>query len=148
MVYYIAIKTRLVISYCMLITDSLNSSVYQSSVLHSQPKSTVGTPAYIAPEVLSRKQYDGKVNLNLVLFAVWSGLVVACPSNFFIAYCYLLDYLLPDLWCHCSSRINLVTSCMCEVQLVLYLSITFQNQLVLRRCKLADWYKLGFSIKV
>ncbi|CAK7339408.1 unnamed protein product [Dovyalis caffra] len=33
----------------------------KSSVLHSQPKSTVGTPAYIAPEVLSRQEYDGKV---------------------------------------------------------------------------------------
>ncbi|KAG5245652.1 kinase mRNA family protein [Salix suchowensis] len=33
----------------------------KSSVLHSQPKSTVGTPAYIAPEVLMTQQYDGKV---------------------------------------------------------------------------------------
>lgn len=33
----------------------------KSSVLHSQPTSTVGTPAYIAPEVLMRQQYDGKV---------------------------------------------------------------------------------------
>ncbi|WZZ07254.1 hypothetical protein YC2023_093175 [Brassica napus] len=33
----------------------------KSGVLHSQPKTTVGTPAYIAPEVLSTREYDGKV---------------------------------------------------------------------------------------
>ncbi|MFS8016685.1 putative protein kinase CAMK-OST1L family [Helianthus anomalus] len=32
-----------------------------SGLLHSQPKSTVGTPAYIAPEVLSCKEYDVKI---------------------------------------------------------------------------------------
>lgn len=32
----------------------------KSAVFDSQPKSTVGTPAYIAPEVLSRQQYDGE----------------------------------------------------------------------------------------
>ncbi|KAH9711729.1 protein kinase domain-containing protein [Citrus sinensis] len=37
------------------------SDLAGSSVLHSQPKSTVGTPAYIAPEVLLRHEYDGKI---------------------------------------------------------------------------------------
>nr|VDC82673.1 unnamed protein product [Brassica rapa] len=42
------------------ICDFGYSKVY-SSVLHSQPKSTVGTPAYIAPEILLRQEYDGKM---------------------------------------------------------------------------------------
>lgn len=31
----------------------------KNGLMHSQPKSTVGTPAYIAPEVLQRKEYSG-----------------------------------------------------------------------------------------
>ncbi|THG03265.1 hypothetical protein TEA_028362 [Camellia sinensis var. sinensis] len=45
----------------------------KSSVLHSQPKSTVGTPAYIAPEVLLRQEYDGKSHLR----SVWSSTELA-----------------------------------------------------------------------
>lgn len=33
---------------------------YSKSAFDSQPKSTVGTPAYIAPEVLQRKEYQGQ----------------------------------------------------------------------------------------
>jgi serine/threonine protein kinase len=46
---------------CVSLPNPEGSVLFQSSVLHSQPKSTVGTPAYIAPEVLSRREYDGKV---------------------------------------------------------------------------------------
>ncbi|XP_050894889.1 serine/threonine-protein kinase SRK2A isoform X3 [Lathyrus oleraceus] len=32
----------------------------KSYLLHSRPKSMIGTPSYIAPEIFSRKEYDGK----------------------------------------------------------------------------------------
>ncbi|XP_038683118.1 serine/threonine-protein kinase SAPK6-like isoform X2 [Tripterygium wilfordii] len=33
----------------------------KSSLLHSRPKSRIGTPTYIAPKVLSWREYDGKM---------------------------------------------------------------------------------------
>ncbi|CDP04849.1 unnamed protein product [Coffea canephora] len=44
-----------------------NFGYSKTDLLHSQPKSAVGTPAYIALEVLSRKEYDGKVCIIKIL---------------------------------------------------------------------------------
>ncbi|KAL8143367.1 hypothetical protein V2J09_016399 [Rumex salicifolius] len=65
--------------------------LFQSSVYHSQPKSTVGTPAYIAPEVLLKKEYDGKVMPTYLWFVVFQGFVTCFMS-------YHMQYITADVW--------------------------------------------------
>lgn len=64
----------------MLTPFFANVSLLQSSLLHSKPKSTVGTPAYIAPEVLSRREYDGKVSA-LIFFSLSFDFAVSFCLN-------------------------------------------------------------------
>ncbi|GAB4861271.1 Serine/threonine-protein kinase sapk2 [Ancistrocladus abbreviatus] len=78
----------------------------KSLVLHSQPKSAVGTPAYIAPEVLSRKEYDGKiadvwssgVTLFVMLFGAYPFEDPEDPKNFRKTICRILavQYSIPS----------------------------------------------------
>ncbi|GJY13546.1 serine/threonine-protein kinase SRK2A [Tanacetum coccineum] len=77
-----------------------------SSLLHSRPKSTVGTPAYIAPEVLSRREYDGKladvwscgVTLYVMLVGAYPFEDPADPKNFrkTITRIMAIQYKIPD----------------------------------------------------
>ncbi|CAN7060217.1 unnamed protein product [Brassica oleracea var. botrytis] len=54
----------------------------ESSILPSQPKSTVGTPAYIAPGILLRQEYDGKdLNLSPECRHLISRILVADPAT-------------------------------------------------------------------
>ncbi|KAF3620645.1 Serine/threonine-protein kinase SRK2A [Capsicum annuum] len=78
----------------------------KSSVLHSRPKSTVGTPAYIAPEVLSRREYDGKsadvwscgVTLYVMLVGAYPFEDLDDPRNFrkTISRIMAVQYKIPD----------------------------------------------------
>ncbi|XP_050935366.1 serine/threonine-protein kinase SRK2E-like isoform X3 [Cucumis melo] len=93
----------------------------KSSVLHSQPKSTVGTPAYIAPEVLLKKEYDGKiadvwscgVTLYVMLVGAYPFEDPEDPKNFRKTIQRILNvqYSIPDYvhispdCCHLMSRI-------------------------------------------
>ncbi|XVF14657.1 hypothetical protein REPUB_Repub09cG0080500 [Reevesia pubescens] len=92
----------------------------KSSLLHSRPKSTVGTPAYIAPEVLSRREYDGKladvwscgVTLYVMLVGAYPFEDQEDPRNFqkTIQRIMAVQYKIPD-YVHVSQDCRNLLSC-------------------------------------
>ncbi|XP_021808186.1 serine/threonine-protein kinase SAPK2-like isoform X2 [Prunus avium] len=63
---------------------------YSKSVLHSQPKSTVGTPAYIAPEVLSKSKYDGQRILS-VQYSIPDNVRVSIECRHLLSHIFVAD---------------------------------------------------------
>lgn len=47
-------------------SDKLAFFFFKSYLLHSRPNSMIGSPGYIALEVLSCKEYDGKVIIYIL----------------------------------------------------------------------------------
>ncbi|KAF7846857.1 hypothetical protein BT93_L3659 [Corymbia citriodora subsp. variegata] len=92
----------------------------KSSVPHSGPKSTVGTPAYIAPEVLCRREYDGKMadvwscgaTLYVMLVGVYPFEDPEDPKNFrkTISRIMNVQYKIPD-YVHISPDCRHLLSC-------------------------------------
>ncbi|KAB5511778.1 hypothetical protein DKX38_028806 [Salix brachista] len=105
----------------------------KSSLLHSRPKSTVGTPAYIAPEVLSRREYDGKVSLfccPIFLCSIRKGLGASWDK--YESICFMSKKvnfeLLPLCWGNYLEELADVWSCGVTLYVMLVGAYPFEDQ--------------------